>query len=51
MWCPAGTAPKPLIQPAPVINYRDYELTLLENAVGREPPFAGSDKSNYSAGY
>jgi hypothetical protein len=46
----ADTA-KPLIQSAPVINHRDYELTLLENAVGREPPFAGSGKSDYSGGY
>lgn len=37
-----------LIQPAPVINHRDYELTLLENAVGRLPPFVGSGQAGYS---
>lgn len=39
---------QPLIQPAPMLNHRDYELTLLESAVGRLPPFAGSGHAGYS---
>jgi hypothetical protein len=31
----------PLMQAAAVINHTDLELTLLEAAVGRRPPFAG----------
>jgi len=27
------------MEPAPVINHRDLELILLEEAVGRQPPF------------
>jgi FecR protein len=34
-------ASAPLIKPAPVINHRDVELTMLEALVGRKPPFAG----------
>lgn len=30
------------IEPAPVFNHTDMELVLLEELVGREPPFAGS---------
>ncbi len=33
----------PLLKPAPVINHRDYELTLLEAMVGRLPPFGSKD--------
>ena len=33
----------PLLQKAPVINHRDYELTMLEALVGRLPPFAGKE--------
>lgn len=29
-----------LIEPAPVINHTDRELTLIEELVGRLPPFA-----------
>ena len=31
---------EPMLKVAPVINHRDYELTLLESLVGRKPPFA-----------
>ena len=31
---------QPMLKTAPVINHRDYELTLLESLVGRQPPFA-----------
>lgn len=37
----------PLLKAAPVINHRDYELTMLEALVGRQPPFAGKESSSY----
>ncbi|MDZ7893204.1 MAG: FecR domain-containing protein [Rhodoferax sp.] len=30
---------QPVLRPAPVINHRDSELVLLEETVGRQPPF------------
>ncbi len=36
-----------LMESAPVINHRDFELILLENAVGRQPPFQGQIESRY----
>ncbi len=33
----------PLLQKAPVINHRDFELTMLEALVGRLPPFADKE--------
>jgi FecR protein len=44
----ADTA-SPLLKPAPVINHRDYELTMLEAMVGRLPPFAS--KAGTGGGY
>jgi hypothetical protein len=38
-------AASPLLKPAPVINHRDYELTMLEAMVGRLPPFVGKESS------
>lgn len=35
------------LQPAPVINHTDAELILLENLVGRWPPFYGQAESRY----
>lgn len=37
---------RPLLQPAPVLNHRDAELTLLEATVGRVPPFHGRPASS-----
>jgi hypothetical protein len=37
----------PLLTAAPVINHRDYELTMLEALVGRQPPFAGKESPSY----
>jgi hypothetical protein len=37
-------AGSPAILPAPVINHRDLELILLEEAVGRRPPFLDAGK-------
>lgn len=37
----------PLLKAAPVINHRDYELTMLEALVGRRPPFAGKESPSY----
>lgn len=37
-----------LLKPAPVINHRDVELTLLEALVGRQPPFVAQ---GISSGY
>lgn len=37
----------PLLTAAPVINHRDYELSMLEALVGRRPPFAGKESSGY----
>ena len=37
----------PAIKPAPVINHRDVELTMLEALVGRKPPFADKGVSGY----
>jgi hypothetical protein len=39
-----------LMEPAPVINHRDLELIMLEEAVGRQPPFmqrANRDSNGY----
>jgi hypothetical protein len=41
-------ASQALLKPAPVINHRDAELSMLEALVGREPPFAGK---SMGAGY
>ena len=41
-------ASQTLLKPAPVINHRDAELTMLEALVGRLPPFAGKSTG---AGY
>lgn len=38
---------EPLFHSAPVINHHDYELTLLEALVGRQPPFAGKTSHRY----
>jgi hypothetical protein len=35
-----------LLKPAPVINHRDVELTMLEALVGRQPPFAAQGGSS-----
>ena len=40
-------ASAPLLKAAPVINHRDYELTMLEALVGRRPPFAGQESFSY----
>ncbi|MDZ7921948.1 FecR domain-containing protein [Rhodoferax sp.] len=45
-WVGNDTA-APLLRAAPVINHRDYELTLLEALVGRLPPFAGKESTSY----
>jgi hypothetical protein len=37
----------PLLKAAPVIKHRDYELTMLEALVGRQPPFAGKESPSY----
>jgi hypothetical protein len=37
----------PLIKPAPIINHRDMELTMLEALVGRKPPFAATGATGY----
>ncbi|WP_294764958.1 FecR domain-containing protein [uncultured Rhodoferax sp.] len=42
-----ANASAPLLKPAPVINHRDYELTMLESLVGRRPPFASKESSSY----
>ncbi len=36
-----------MMVPATVINHTDAELTMLENSVGRWPPFAGQNGSRY----
>ena len=36
-----------MLAPAAVINHTDAELTMLENAVGRWPPFHGQDGRSY----
>lgn len=40
---PAGA----LVSRAPVINHRDYELIMLEELVGRVPPFVSLGRSGY----
>jgi len=40
----SGEDRKNPITPAPMINHSDAELTLLENLVGRNPPFLNSGK-------
>jgi len=45
-WIGADPA-TPVLKAAPVINHRDYELTMLEALVGRQPPFAGKESSSY----
>lgn len=45
-WIGADPA-APLLKAAPVINHRDYELTMLEALVGRQPPFAGKESPSY----
>ncbi|MCP4041057.1 MAG: FecR domain-containing protein [Gammaproteobacteria bacterium] len=35
-----GDSSRQLIEPAPVVDHTDEELTLLESLVGRNPPFA-----------
>lgn len=45
-WIGADPA-EPLLKTAPVINHRDYELTMLEALVGRQPPFAGKESTSY----
>ena len=42
-----GAAGSRLIAPATVINHTDAELTMLENVVGRWPPFQGQGGKNY----
>lgn len=37
----------PLLEPAPVINHSDAELTMLEALVGRRPPFYGQENLPY----
>ena len=44
-----GSDRKKLILPAPVIDHSDTELSLIEELVGRTPPFAAS-KSGYKGG-
>ena len=44
---PGGT---PKIEPAPIINHTDVELTLLEALVGRQPPFGASEGSDGDMG-
>lgn len=41
---------KPLLEKAPVKNHRDLELILLEESVGRQPPFM-QRRSSMSGGY
>jgi len=41
---------KPLLEKAPVKNHRDLELVLLEEAVGRQPPFL-QRRTRESSGY
>ena len=47
----SASAGKKLILPAPIINHSDTELALIEELVGRTPPFSGSKggykKSDY----
>jgi hypothetical protein len=33
-----------MMAPATVINHTDAELTMLENSVGRWPPFSGGNR-------
>jgi hypothetical protein len=35
---------RPMMAPATVINHTDAELTMLENSVGRWPPFSGGNR-------
>lgn len=41
----------PTMWSAPVVNHTDSELTLLENLVGRWPPFYGKTDAGYYGGY
>ena len=45
-----STGGKKLILPAPVINHTETELTLIEELVGRKPPFSTSAGSGYKGG-
>jgi hypothetical protein len=42
-----GATGSKMMAPATVINHTDAELTMLENAVGRWPPFHGQGGKNY----
>ena len=45
----AGGAPQMLME-APVVNHTDAELILLEDLVGRRPPFMDADVNPYAPG-